>query len=310
MTYITGKILPDLDAVACAIAYSKYLKIKDPTQEFTPVFETDINFESKYVLDKLNIKSNIVLGKNKYNPNLMNANFIMVDFSGTLGLPTFVEKEKVNEVIDRRDFPEYESFPKAKWRIDKVGAAATIIAEFYFFDKFVELEPTTATLLLTAIYSNTVNFKSSNTTFRDFRMRDYLSTISDNPSLPIEMLEYKSNYILQNLESVLLEEKKNLVFQNGETFSIYQVETSKAEEIISSSQSIIKRIGEIDINLTYNYLLIQDESLGRTVIISNDPSQMELFESVGLPGKQIDNYWQIDKIMMRKLIVPYFMKMR
>lgn len=306
MTYITGKILPDLDAVACAIAYANYLTKKNPKETYEPIFQEDIIFEAKFVLESLKITPNIYLKTTK----LEEANYIMVDFSASAGLPGFVIPDKVSEVIDHRDFPEYELFKNSKWRVDRVGAAATIIAEFFYFDKTVSLDPITATLLLCAIYSNTVNFKSSNTTFRDLRMRDWLTSVCDDSSLPRLMLEYKSDYIINNLEKVLLEEKKTNTFQNGQTFSLYQIETSKTEAILANRAEIVKRLAVMDPLIRYNYLLIQDEKNGKTDIISNDQLQSDAFLRVGLSGKSVEDYWEVDKIMMRKQLIPYFKTMR
>ena len=91
---------------------------------------------------------------------------VLVDTSNLSMFEGNILPERVIELIDHRDVHQAELFPNAKVQIEKVGAAATLVAERFI--KFgTPLSKAAATLLFGAVASNTLNFKSSRTTKRD-----------------------------------------------------------------------------------------------------------------------------------------------
>jgi inorganic pyrophosphatase/exopolyphosphatase len=77
---------------------------------------------------------------------------------------------------------------------DKIGAAATIIVERFLENKIV-MSYKTAKLSYLAIASNTLNFKSNNTTKRDIDAFDYLqSEFKFDSKLIHDMFIYKSQF--------------------------------------------------------------------------------------------------------------------
>jgi manganese-dependent inorganic pyrophosphatase len=299
MTFITAKIVPDLDGVACAVAYAEYLNAKGV--ESKVIFEDHVNFEAKYVSTQLGI-SNLISDKDaKFNSE---DNFILVDFCEKYGLPTFIEPSLVIELIDHREFPAFDYYPNAKWRVEKVGAAATLIAEFYYFDKKIVINPITATLLLCAIYSNTVNFKSENTTFRDIRMRDWLATVASDPKLPEKMFDFKSRYIFENLEEVLGDELKIMINKEGKKIIIFQLETSDSKLILENKQTVEAKLKKLLPEAEIYYLLIQDEQRGNTLILSSDSSLSERLISKGLNLHIHEDIIVLENLMMRKRLTP------
>lgn len=298
MTYISAKIIPDLDGVACAIAYSEFLSQKGiPCKT---LFADRINFEAKFVTDQLEIDAPI------YTNEIINSDdkFIMVDFSQKFGLPEFIQPQNITEVIDHRESPAYETYPNAKWRVESVGAAATLIAEFYHFDKDTVIKPEVASLLLCAIYSNTVNFKSSNTTYRDHKMKTWLESICSDTNLPQKMFEFKSNYIVENLEKVLEEEIK--IFENREAkkIIIYQLELSNPEKILNNAIEFSNRLRRLTPQAELFYLLIQDESKGVTSILSDDEYLPKKLTNKGYNFMMQNDYVSLDKLVMRKRLTP------
>ena len=127
-TLITAAGYPDLDGVACAIAYAEYLGQKQPDTRYIAKFFNKPQIEPAFIASELDLLVEVVNeGEiSKYD------NFILVDMSEPKGLPELLELDKVLEVIDHRMFPDYRAFPNAKFRVEPVGAAATQVAEFFF----------------------------------------------------------------------------------------------------------------------------------------------------------------------------------
>jgi len=120
--------------------------------------------------------------------------FILTDYSERSGISPVVVPEQVIEVIDHRNFPTYEDFKHAKFRIEYVGAAATLVAETYYFDTTVSLPLPLANMLYCAIFSNTLNFGARMCGYRDLRMKDWLESLGVDKELPEHMFLARDEY--------------------------------------------------------------------------------------------------------------------
>jgi inorganic pyrophosphatase/exopolyphosphatase len=145
-TLITGAALPDIDAWACALAYADYLNQKTKTQDYVAKFEAKGHLSGQFVADYLGLPYDILQQGDVFEQ------LILVDASERTGLPKMLDPEKVVEVIDHRMYPHYDYFPKSRFRVEPVGAAATLIAEFFYFDPEVTLDSKLASALLCAMY--------------------------------------------------------------------------------------------------------------------------------------------------------------
>jgi len=146
--------------------------------------------EARYVLDHFGFD---------YPQTILNAadfaEVILVDASDLNGLEGNVSPEKVIEIIDHRQINEADKFPKAKVQIELVGAAATLIAERFIQSK-IEISPKSATLLCSAIISNTLNFKGGVTTDRDKLAVKWLNQFAGlPPDFWKELFSAKSNLV-------------------------------------------------------------------------------------------------------------------
>ncbi len=156
---VTSYINPDLDGVACALAYGEFLQKTGRLAEVGVLGEPHI--EAQYVLDRFGIEPPLKIEND--------ADFdkvILVDtcYEGSvLGKVTPI---KVIEIIDHHLAGGEEKFTQAKIQIEAVGAAATLVAE-RFIQNQVEMSKESAILLFGAIISNTLNFKGRVATDRD-----------------------------------------------------------------------------------------------------------------------------------------------
>jgi manganese-dependent inorganic pyrophosphatase len=297
---ITAAEYPDLDGVACAIAYAQYLQQKDSTNIYIPKFGKGLHNEPTFILNSLGIKGNLLDDQDQFDE------FIIVDACEPLGLPPIIDFSKVIDVIDHRLFPDYKAFPNAKFRIEPVGAAATQIAEFFYFDTAVHLDKNNAALLLCAIYSNTVNFKSDTTTFRDMRMKKWLETKihTEHQGLPQRMFEHKTHYVIDHLEEVMKTDMHDNCNQFGEGICgvMYQIEINDAAHILNRKEELLGLTHRIKPKRDYQMVIIQDVVEGKTTIISDNHNVIEALAMTSLKGIAHDNIYTIPRITMRKSI--------
>ncbi|GAB4146245.1 MAG: manganese-dependent inorganic pyrophosphatase [Patescibacteria group bacterium] len=297
---VSGAIHPDIDAFACAIAYVNYLNQLEArhnhnNNKYEAKFNDLGHIETNFVAQKLGFKVELIDPQVKYD------GFILVDASGRDGLPSIFEAEKVLEVIDHRLFPDYDYFPNAQFRIEPVGAAATQIAEFYYFNHAVKLSPEIATLLLCAIYSNTNNFLADTTTFRDFRMKNWLAQNASQPELPDQMFKYKTDYILNNLEEVLVSDSKVVKLSNATSFDFLQLEMANGNLVADNLELpiILEKVSSVP---DY-FLAIQNISTAKTIILTNKIDLLYKLKQTGLQINESANYFELDAIYMRKTLI-------
>ncbi|MFA5777128.1 MAG: DHHA2 domain-containing protein [Parcubacteria group bacterium] len=170
---VTSYVNPDLDGIASVIAYAEFLQKRGKNIVVGIIGEP--RDEAKYILDRFGFK---------YPPMIKNAdNFdevILMDASDLNELEGKIATEKVIEIIDHRKVHEADKFPKAKAKIEIVGAVATLVAE-KFMQKNVAISKESATLVYGAIISNTLNFKGNITNDRDKEAATWLNGVAKLP---------------------------------------------------------------------------------------------------------------------------------
>lgn len=300
ITLITASEYPDLDGVACAIAYADFISQKDKSNKYFAKFGKGLQIEPKYIVEELGLKAEIIEEKESFD------NFILVDASENRGLPSIVNPEKVLEIVDHRLFPEYKAFPNANFRVEPVGAATTQIAEYFYFNQEIELKPEIASLLQCAIYSNTINFQAESTTFRDERMRDWLETKvrPEQKDLPQRMFEYKTNYALENLEEALWLDSKEGNITPEIHMCTYQLEVTESQKFIERQTEIFELFKKIFPQHENQLLVVQDSGSKKTILLTDRAKVKEYLNRTNLNGKWIsDTIFELNGILMRKGII-------
>ena len=170
---VTSYVNPDLDGIASVVAYAEFLKKISKKNVAGIIGEP--HFEAKYIFDRFGFS---------YPESIINTdNFdevILIDASDFKVLEGKILPEKVVEIIDHRKVHEADKFPKAEVQIELVGSVATLVAE-KFIKNNIEISKKSATLLFSAIISNTLNFKGSVTTDRDKKAAEWLNQAAKLP---------------------------------------------------------------------------------------------------------------------------------
>ena len=294
---ITAKISPDLDGVACGIGYCDYLNQIDKDKRYFVGFEGDVQIEVEYALENTKVKYSAI-SNDKF------SKFILVDTSSTKGIPAIVDPKGVVEIIDHRSGGiEYEAFPYAKPQVELVGAAATLIAEKYYFNK-VDLSRECAMLFYLAVFSNTLNLKASVTTYRDLRVVKWLEgEYSGCKKRVVEsMLDTKTRNILNNLEFALISDSKQIKM-GGEYVGVYQLELNNTEGLNSEKINDIREVLGREKGLDWAFCTIADIRNGRNIIISTDNNR-KIKISKALGADDEGKYLVTNELLLRKEIVP------
>ena len=295
---ITGYVNPDIDAIAGTIAYCEFLQKTGKSAEVGILGE--MHDEAKYVLDRFSFEyPQIILNSNNFNE------VVLIDTSDLSGVEGNIELEKVIEIIDHRTIHEADKFSNAKVQIELVGSASTLIAE-RFIQSSVEISKKSAILLLSAIISNTSNFKGGVTTDRDRKVANYLNSIAKLPdNFWRELFEAKSDLSGEKLLNTIIGDLASY-FIGNKKFSIAQIEMIGADKLIKErNNEIVEILDKVkkETNLDFIFLSVIDLEKEKTYLISNDEITKDLIRKI-LKVNFNGDIAERDGIIMRKQISP------
>jgi manganese-dependent inorganic pyrophosphatase len=297
-TITTSYVDPDLDGVACAIAYAEFLNtVGKPAAACIMGHPTA---EAEFALDKLNV----------YRPTNCTAFepheiVVILDASEPVHFEGRLLPEQVIEVIDHRKMNEAEKFTNAKVQIELVGAAATLVAE-KFRNQNVQPSTESAQILQAAIISNTQNFQAKTTTDRDFVIMKWLSEIATLPdNFTHDMFAAKSNFTGEKLERAMDIETATFEIA-GKRLGVVQLEMVGSETLIHDRQEEILQILDrlkTRNNLDHIFLSMLDIDAKLNRFVTSDALMHRILAealNVSFSGKVAVR----DGIIMRKEIMP------
>jgi manganese-dependent inorganic pyrophosphatase len=302
LVLITSYKNPDLDGVACAIAYAEFLEAIGT--HAVPLLFGEPHIEAKFVLEQFNtpIPADGQLRlKNQ-------SKVILVDASDLRGISNLIYPGQVIEIIDHRIENQANKFLSASIQIELVGSCATLITE-KFFNKKITPSKSAAILLYSAIISNTVNFKASVTTERDKKIAAWLLHQIKLPKNYVQKMFKAKSQIKQHLKESL-ENDFATFYLNGSKLGVAQFEIIKARDFLRSNEDYINnalRALKLKKGLDYIFLTIVDIDNGNNIFVVIDSESEELLTK-SLRVKFKDRVATKKGILMRKTIVPMLRK--
>lgn len=185
-TLVLGHKNPDTDSVCAAISLS-YLKEK-LGEDIAPAVQGKLNPESNFVLEKFGVSAPQII------TSYAGENVYLVDHSDIAQSPDDIGQANILGIVDHHKLGDITTSQPLECWIWPVGCSCTVVASMYNYFK-VEIPKEIASIMLCAILSDTVIFKSATCTDTDKKVCAKLSKIcgiSDLESLGIEMFKVKS----------------------------------------------------------------------------------------------------------------------
>ena len=185
-TLILGHKNPDTDSVCAAIALTD-LK-KKLGEDVAPAVQGALNPESEFVLGKYGVAA----------PNVVTSyagqKVYLVDHSDLAQSPDDLGEATILGIVDHHKLGDVTTSQPLECWIWPVGCTCTVIASMYKYYN-IDLPKDIAGIMLCAILSDTVIFKSATCTDTDKEICDWLAGIcgeSDLQALGVEMFKVKS----------------------------------------------------------------------------------------------------------------------
>lgn len=298
-TLIFGHKNPDTDTICSAIAYAELKKSLGLQAEAVRLGE--ISGETQYALNQFKVEAPRLVETVSNEVN----NVILVDHNERQQSAGDIDKVRVIEVIDHHRIANFETSHPLYYRCEPVGCTATILNKLYK-ENDTAIRPEIAGLMLSAIISDTLLFKSPTCTPEDIAAARELASIAgvDADSYGLELLKAGANLSDKTIAQLVSLDSKE--FQMG----TYKVEIAQVNAV--DVNDVLDRQVEVEAALN---TIIADKGLDLFVfvvtdILNNDSVAIALGEAASTVGQAyqvelIDNKAILKGVVSRKSqIVP------
>ena len=254
---VFGHKNPDTDTICSAIAYAE-LKNK-LGKDVKAVRLGEINEETKHALNYFKVE------KPELVENVAGKEIILVDHNERTQTAEGFEEAKVLELIDHHRISNFNVDEPLYARLEPVGCTATIILKLFKENNLVPNKET-AGLMLSAIISDTLLFKSPTCTECDVKAGKELSEIAgvNTDEYGLEMLK-AGTALGDKSEAELLNMDMKIFEIDGAKIGVAQVNTVNEAEVLERKE---KLLAEIDNTITKEGLKFFMFAI--TNILSND----------------------------------------
>lgn len=231
-TLVFGHKNPDTDTITSAIVYA-YLK-QQVGIDAEAVRLGELNNETKYALEKFGFTAPRLIANVKDEA----AQVILVDHNEFQQSADGIEEVQITEVIDHHRIANFETADPLYFRAEPVGCTATILNKL-FKENNVEIPANIAGLMLSAIISDTLLFKSPTCTEQDVKAGEELAAISnvDTAQYGLAMLKAGADLSDKSLEDLLSLDAKGFEFGEYKA-TVAQVNAVDIEDVLGRQEEL------------------------------------------------------------------------
>lgn len=267
---IFGHKSPDTDSIMSSLVMAD-LEKKLGNNNVIPCKLGDINKETKYALDYFKVEAPTLLENVDVNQEV-----ILVDHNEFSQSVIGIENAKILKVVDHHRISNFQTAEPLFYIAQPVGCTSTILFEMYKI-RNIEIDPTIAGLMLSAIISDTLLLKSPTTTENDKIALEELSKIAnvDVNTYGLEMLKAGTDLSDYSAEQLITLDAKN-VDMNGNNVMVAQVNTVSIEDVMKNKEAL-----EMAINNMINEKNLDLFMLAITDILNSNSQAIAL-------GKRVD----------------------
>lgn len=230
--FIFGHKSPDTDSITSSLVMEN-LEKKMGNTGAKAYRLGKINKETEFILNYFKVEEPELLEKVEEK-----ANVILVDHNSFAQSAEGIEKANILKVVDHHCISGFETSTPLFYIAEPVGCTATILYELYMMNK-IEIEKTIAGLMLSAIISDTLLFKSPTCTEKDKEAAKELAKIAeiDIEKYGMEMLKAGTDLSDFTAEELINLDSKEFE-ANGMKFQVAQVNTASIDDVLKSKEEI------------------------------------------------------------------------
>ena len=228
---IFGHKNPDTDTICSSIVYNNLKRLQGMDTEAVRLGE--INDETKYALEYFNVRL----------PRLVEGvaegqHVILVDHNEFQQSANGIEKAVVREVIDHHRIANFETAAPLYYRAEPLGCTAPILKKIYE-EQSVHIDKQMAGLMLSAIISDSLLFKSPTCTLQDKVAAEELAKIAevDAEEYGLAMLKAGASTTDKTAETLISLDAKEFVL-GADKLVVAQINTVDANEVADRKEEL------------------------------------------------------------------------
>ena len=297
--YTCGHIIPDSDSICSAISLSYLLnKIGRPA---IPARQGEPNPETKFILDRFGFEAPVL------KTSFAGHELFITDYSDVAQAPADLSEATVVGIVDHHKLGDITTSAPLECWIRPVGCTNTIVKEMYDFHK-VEIPANIAGIMMCAILSDTVIFKSPTCTDTDIKAVRELAKIceiEDFGAVGMEMFKVKSQVAGTPIRDLVMRDYKNFDM-HGTKVGVGQLEVvdgSVFDEIKDELMADIKKVKEENNLHTVALLLTDIIKEGSEVLVASDDNS--IFEKAFNCKLEDNKVWLDGCLSRKKQIIPF-----
>lgn len=286
--FVTGHKNPDTDSICSALSYAALKQAQGV--EAVAVRLGEVNKETQYALDYFQVEAPELIASVDEKQAVM-----LVDHNEPAQSVNGLDKAELLEIVDHHRLGGLNTANPIFVHIEPVGCTATIITKMFDCQK-VELPKKIAGLLLSAIVSDTVLFKSPTCTEQDKAAAEKLAVIAGVNLKEYGMAMLKAGADLGDLTPAQIAKTDSKPFSFGNYKAIVaQISVMDTADILAKKAELVAAMQELCQNEGYDMSLlmvtdIMEEST--ELVFVGEPKQLiaDAFgkdasgDSIYLPG--------------------------
>jgi manganese-dependent inorganic pyrophosphatase len=290
--YVFGHKSPDTDSVTAAIAFAELMKAKG--EDYIPVMQGKLNPETETVLKRFGFAAPEIM------TDAAGKKVALVDHSDLAQAPDNLGSNDVVAIVDHHKIGDVTTNQPIYYFNQPVGCTCTVLKIMYDLDG-VAVAPKVAGLMLSAILSDTVNFKSPTCTPADKKAVKELAAIAgvtNTDEIFMEMLKAKSAVAGVPPMDLLHRDYKDFDMK-GKKVGVGQLELASLEQVADMRDALYNAMKEQKGSERHSVLLMLTDVVKEgtdLMVISDDPAMIE----AAFGGKLTNNSMWIDGMMSRK----------
>lgn len=249
-TYIFGHKNPDTDAISSAIIMADFEQLTGNAGAKAYRLG-EVGAETQYALDHFNVDAPELL-----EDNLDGQDVILVDHNEFQQSADTIADATIKHVVDHHRIANFETASPLYYRAEPVGCTATILYKMYK-ERGFEIKPEIAGLMISAIISDSLLFKSPTCTDEDVNAAKALKDIADVDldAYGLDMLKAGASSTDKSADVLLDMDAKSFTMGDYVT-RIAQVNTVDIDEVLDRKEELEKSMLESSAEEKYDLFVL------------------------------------------------------
>jgi manganese-dependent inorganic pyrophosphatase len=297
MIHVVGHKNPDTDTICSALAVAELLKQRK--LDAKAYRQGELNPETKFVLEKFSIDTPKII------EDAENKDVFLVDHSDKTQSVDNLDKANLIGIVDHHKLGDITtSMPLEFWAMP-VGCSCTVIKAMYDFYK-VNISKNIAGIMLCAILSDTVLFKSPTTTDLDKKTAEELAKIAnvdDMTKLAMDMFNKKSDIEGKSMTELIFRDYKDFLM-NEKKIGVGQLEVIDISVFDKIKDDLFEELQKIKDEGRNSVLLLLTDIMkegSQLLCVSDNPQIIEKAFNVKLENNKA---WLNGVMSRKKQVIP------